>query len=68
MRYIGWFWKIYLSVLIILVLFLFARLLFGQQRAELLRLLPVAAIWPLALLHRQGRRALAKIISGTASP
>lgn len=64
MRWIGGFWKVYLAVTGVLLLFILARLLFESARSELLKLLPIAIIWPLALLHSRGRKALGRIIVG----
>lgn len=64
MRWVGGFWKVYLAVAGVLLLFILARLVFESRRAELLKLLPIAIIWPLALLHGRGRQALGRIIVG----
>ncbi|QGX40351.1 hypothetical protein [Permianibacter aggregans] len=64
MRWVGGFWKIYLAVTGVLLLFILARLVFESERGELLKLLPIAFIWPLALLHGRGRKALGRIIVG----
>ena len=64
MRWVGLFWKVYLGVGVVLILFWIARLLFSTERKLYLPLLPVIAIWPLALLHPRGRRMLGNIING----
>lgn len=58
MALISLFWKIWLGGAALLVVLLLSRMLFGAPIKSTLLHLPVALLWPLALLSREGRQRL----------